>query len=160
MSKNFYKILCLVGGVLLCNPNLMVKPTLAENPSLNDGILCVAQGKTSQGNKIYIYSSVIDDDSIKKKQPVSITMNEPVTTIDETDMVVVNSDDNTVTIIDSVTGSAPEMQPVGTASVTYQGNNTFSGKSEAGNPVTMTLSNNYKALTIQHDNDTFKGSCH
>lgn len=160
MLKKREKVLLLCSGVLFCLPSFLIKPTLAQAPSLNDGLLCVAKGKTTQGERIYLYTSEIDNDSIKKKQPVSVTINEPMMTVEGTELVVVNSEDNTLTIIDSVTGEPPEMQPVGEADLIYQGNNTFTGKTKAGTPVSFTLGNNYKTFTIKHGNQTFKGSCH
>jgi hypothetical protein len=141
-------------------PSLLLQPSLAQAPSLDDGILCVARGKTPQGNRIYFYTSVIDDDSVKKKTPVSVTINEPVVTVDADELVVVNSDTDTVTILDSVTATPPEMKPVGEGRVIYQGNNTFTGKTKAGNTLSFTLGSNYKTFTLKHGNQTFKGSCH
>ncbi len=155
------KTLLLSTGTLLCLPILFIMPTstLAQNPSLDDGILCVAKGKTPQGSRIYLYTSVIDDDSIKKKEPVSVTINESVVTVEGEELVVIDSEEDTVTIIDSVTATPPEMQPVGNASTTYQGNNTFSGKTGAGTPVSFTLANNYKVFKIKHGNEMYSGVC-
>jgi hypothetical protein len=160
MSKIADKVTLLAAGTLFCLPSLFIQPTLAQAPSLGDGILCVAKGKTKKGNKIYLYTSVIDDNSIKKKQPVSVTINERMTTVESDELVVLDSKKNTIAILDSVTGSPPEMQPVGKASTTYQGNNTFSGKTAAGTPVSFTLENNYKVFKVKHGNQTFTGSCH
>jgi hypothetical protein len=154
------KATLLAAGAIFCLPSLLIQPTLAQAPSLGDGIICVAKGKTPKGNKIYLFTSVIDDNSMKKKQPVSVTINERMVTVEEADLVVIDSKKNTLTIVDSVTGSPPEMQPVGKASTTYQGNNTFSGKTAAGTPVSFTLQNNYTVLKIKHGNQAFTGSCH
>ena len=122
--------------------------------------MCVAKGKTAKGNKIYLYTSVIDDNSMKKKQPVSVTINERMVTVESDELVVLNSKKHTLTIVDSVTGSPPEMQPVGKASTTYQGNNTFSGKTADGTQVSFTLQKNYKVFKIKHGNQSYTGSCH
>jgi hypothetical protein len=52
------------------------------------------------------------------------------------------------------------MQPVGLAVTTYQGRNTFSGKSQAGTPVSFTLENNLRTITVKHGGDSFTGVCH
>lgn len=158
MSK-IYKATVLATGTLLGLPNLSIPPALAQAPSLGDGIICVAKGKTAKSSRIYLYTSVIDDNSIKKKQPVSVTINERMITVDEEELVVIDSKKNTLAIVDSVTGSPPEMQPVGQASTTYQGNNTFSGKTAAGTPVSFTLDKNYQGFKIKHGNQSFTGSC-
>jgi hypothetical protein len=159
-SKIAGKATLLVAGTLFCLPSLLSQPTLAQAPSLGDGIICVAKGKTKQGKKIYLYTSVIDDNSLKKKQPVTVTINEPMVTVEAAELVIIDSQKNTLTIVDSVTGTPPQMQPVGNASTTYQGNNTFSGKTAAGTPVSFTLQNNYKVFQAKHGNQSFTGSCH
>ena len=159
-SRISYKAALLAAGTLFCLPSLFVQPTLAQTPSLGDGIICVAKGKTQKGNKIYLYTSVIDDNSIQKKQPVSVTINERMVTVDADELVVLDSQQNTLAIVDSLTGSPPEMQPVGQASTTYQGNDTFSGKTADGTPVSFTLQNNYKVFKIKHGTQSYTGSCH
>jgi hypothetical protein len=159
MAK-IYKAILLATGTLLSLPSLTIPPVLAQAPSLGDGILCVANGKTTKGTTIYLYTSVIDDNSIKKKQPVSVTINERMITVDADEVVVIDSRQNTLAILDSVTASPPEMQPVGQAATIYQGNNTFTGKTAAGTPVSFTLNNNYKGFKIKHGNQSFTGSCH
>ncbi|MBJ7898498.1 MAG: hypothetical protein GC158_00955 [Cyanobacteria bacterium RI_101] len=147
-------------STLLGLSSLTIPPTLAQTPSLGNGIVCVARGKTTQGNRIYLYTSVIDYNSIQKKQPVSVTINESMVTVEAEELVVVDSQANTLTIVDSVTGSPPEMQPVGRASTIYQGNNTFSGKTAPGTPVSFTLNNNFQVFKIKHGAEAFTGSCH
>jgi hypothetical protein len=160
MSKN-YKATLLATGTLFCLPSLTILPhVLAQAPSLGNGVICVARGKTTQGNKIYLYTSVIDYNSIQKKQPVSVTISQSMVTVDAEELVVVDSQANTLAIVDSVTGSPPEMQPVGLASTTYQGNDTFSGKTKAGTPVSFTLDKNFKVFKIKHGSQSFTGSCH
>ena len=159
MSRISFKATLLAAGTLFW-PSLFIQPTLAKTPSLGNGIICVARGKTPQGNRIYLYTSVIDANSIKKKQPVSVTINKPMVTVDADELVVIDSQKHTLAIVDSVTGSPPQMQPVGQASTTYQGNNTFSGKTGAGTPVSFTLQNNYKVFKIKHGNQSYTGSCH
>jgi hypothetical protein len=159
-TSKIYKATLLATGTLLSLTSLTIPPTLAQAPSLGDGILCVANGKTAKGTKIYLYTSVIDDNSIKKKQPVSVTINERMVTVDASELVVIDSQQNTIAIVDSVTASPPEMQPVGQAATIYQGNNTFTGKTAAGTPVSFTLSSNYKVFKITHGNQSFTGSCH
>ena len=160
MSKIASKATLLAAGTLFCLPSLLIQPTLAEKPSLGDGIICVAKGKTKQGKKIYLYTSVIDDNSIKKKQPVSVTINQPMVTVEGDELVVIDSKKNTITIVDSITGTPPQMQPVGKASTTYQGKNTFSGKTASGTPVSFSLQNNYQVFKIKHGDQSFAGVCH
>lgn len=52
------------------------------------------------------------------------------------------------------------MEPAGLASTTYQGNDTFSGKSQAGSPISFTLLGNYSVVQIKHSGQTFTGICH
>lgn len=159
MSK-IYKATLLAAGTFFCLPSLSIPPVFAQAPSLGNGIVCVARGKTTQGNKIYLYTSVIDFNSIQKKQPVSVTISQSMSTVEAEELVVVDSQANTIAVVDSVTGSPPEMQPVGLAMTTFQGNNTFSGKTAAGTPVSFTLDNNFKVLKIKHGDQSFTGSCH
>lgn len=119
-------------GTLFLFPSIAVQIASAA-PSLGDGIICIAKGMTNQGQKIYFYTSVIDDNTMQKKQPVSVTINE-----------FMNG----------------EMEPAGLASTTYQGDNTFSGKSQAGSPISFTLLGNYSVVQIQHSGQTFTGVCH
>jgi hypothetical protein len=159
MSK-IYRATLLAAGALSGLPSLTIPSALAQAPSLGNGIICVARGKTTQGNKIYLYTSVIDYNSIQKKQPVSVTISQSMATVEAEELVVVDSQANTLAIVDSVTGSPPKMQPVGLAATTYQDNNTFSGKTGAGTPVSFTLDNNFKVFKITHGNQSFTGSCH
>ncbi|MFN5514495.1 MAG: hypothetical protein ACK5CA_07055 [Cyanobacteriota bacterium] len=129
-------------------------------PSLDDGIICVAKGKLEQGQRLYLYTSVIDDDSIKKKEPVTVTLNQLMATVEMDELVVLDPENETLTVIDSVTGTPPEMRPVGLAATVYQGNNTFAGKTAAGTPVSFTLSKDYRSFQVQHAGQTLKGSCH
>ncbi|CAD5983724.1 Similarity [Planktothrix tepida] len=130
---NFFNKLSFVAiGTVLLFPSLPVQIASAA-PSLGDGIICVAKGRTNQGHKIYFYTSVIDNNSMEKKQPVSVTINE------------------------SING---QMQPAGLASTTYQGNDTYSGKSQAGSPISFSLLGNYSVIQIQHSGQTFTGICH
>lgn len=159
-SSVTFKSIILAAGTLFFSTSPLLPTTLAQAPSLGDGIICVAKGKTAKGTKIYLYTSVIDDNSIKKKQPVSVTINERMITVDADELVVVDSRQNTIAIVDSVTASPAEMQPVGQAATIYQGNNTFTGKTAVGTPVSFTLNNNYKVFKITHGNQSFTGSCH
>jgi hypothetical protein len=154
------KATLLAALTLLFCPSLFIKPALAEKPSLEDGILCVAKGKTAKEGRIYLYTSEIDNKSLKQKKPVSVTINERMVTVENDELVVLDSKKHTLTIVDSVTGSPAEMQPVGKASTIYQGNNTFSGKTVAGTPVSFTLDNNYKVFKVKHGDQTFIGICH
>ncbi len=130
---NFLNKLSVVAiGTVFLFPNIAVQIASAS-PNLGDGIICVAKGVTNQGHKIYFYTSVIDDNTMQKKQPVSVTINE------------------------SING---EMEPAALASTTYQGNDTFSGKSQAGSPISFTLLGNYSVVQIKHSGQTFTGICH
>ena len=85
--SNFYKATLLAIGTLVCLPSLTALPVSAQAPSLGNGIICVARGKTTQGNKIYLYTSVIDYNSIQKKQPVSVTISQSMATVDAEELV-------------------------------------------------------------------------
>jgi hypothetical protein len=73
MSKIADKATLLAAGTLFCLPSFFIQPTLAQVPSLGNGIICVARGKTPPGNRIYFYTSAIDYNSIQKKQPVFVS---------------------------------------------------------------------------------------
>jgi hypothetical protein len=139
---------------------LSIKPVLAEAPSLGNGILCVARGKTDKGTKIYFYTSVIDDASIQRKRPIAVTIVESVTDIAEGDVVVIDKEHQSITIDAFGAATPPEMQPVGVALTTYQGNNTFKGKSQAGTPLSFSLDNNYRVFKLQHGKANYTGVCH
>jgi hypothetical protein len=132
----------------------------APAPSLDDGIICVAKGKLEQGQRLYLYTSVIDDDSVKKKEPVTVTLNQLMVTVEMEELVVLDPDSGTLTVIDSVTGTPPEMRPAGLATTVYQGDNTFAGKTAAGTPVSFTLSKDYRTFQAKHAGNSLKGTCH
>ena len=155
-----FKTTLLVTSTLLVMPGFAISPTLAQTPSLGDGIMCAARGKTPQGNRIYLYTSLIDDASIKKKQPVSITMVEPASDIVEGEVVVIDKKSQSVYIDAFAAETAPQMQPVGSAVAIYQGKNTFVGKSKAGKTVSFTLENNNRTFKIKHGDETYTGVCH
>ncbi len=46
------------------------------------------------------------------------------------------------------------------ALTTYQGNNTFKGKSQAGTPLSFSLDNNARVFKLQHGNVNYTGVCH
>ncbi len=141
-------------------PSLSIKPVLAQAPSLGNGILCVARGKTDKGTKIYFYTSVIDDASIQRKRPVAVTIVESVTDIAEADVVIIDKEHQSITIDAFGAATPPQMQPVGLALTTYQGNNTFKGKSQAGTPLSFSLDNNDRVFKLQHGNVKYTGVCH
>ncbi|GCE61728.1 hypothetical protein MiAbB_03668 [Microcystis aeruginosa NIES-4285] len=145
---------------MLSLPSLSIKPVLAQAPSLGNGILCVARGKTDKGTKIYFYTSVIDDASIQRKRPVAVTIVESVTDIAEADVVIIDKEHQSITIDAFGTATPPQMQPVGLALTTYQGNNTFKGKSQAGTPLSFSLDNNDRVFKLQHGNVKYTGVCH
>ncbi|MDB9403238.1 MULTISPECIES: hypothetical protein [Microcystis] len=139
---------------------MSIKPVLAQAPSLGNGILCVARGKTDKGTKIYFYTSVIDDASIQRKRPVAVTIVESVTDIAEADVVIIDKEHQSITIDAFGAATPPQMQPVGLALTTYQGNNTFKGKSQAGTPLSFSLDNNDRVFKLQHGNVKYTGVCH
>lgn len=159
MVKTLKKVGLVLGGVALLFPSAFIKTVSAQAPSLGDGIMCVAKGMTQNG-KIYMYTSLIDDAVMSKKQHVSVTIVQPVVNIAEGELVVVDKIHNTITVDDIAAATPPEMQPVGLALTTYKGNNTFSGKTQAGTPVSFMLSNGYRTITIQHGDKKFTGVCH
>jgi len=90
MLKNLSKTALLATATLLGVPSVLIQPTIAQMPTLGDGIICTATGKTAQGVKLYVYTSEIDDDSINKKEPVTLTMVSPVSDVVEGQILVVN----------------------------------------------------------------------
>lgn len=145
---------------MLSLPSLSIKPVLAQAPSLGNAILCVARGKTDKGTKIYFYTSVIDNASIQRKRPVAVTIVESVTDIAEADVVVIDQKRQSITIDAFGAVTPPQMQPVGLALTTYQGNNIFKGKSQAGTPLSFSLDNNDRVFKLQHGNVNYTGVCH
>ena len=141
-------------------PSLSIKPVLAQAPSLGNAILCVARGETDKGTKIYFYTSVIDNASIQRKRPVAVTIVESVTDIAEGDVVIIDKEHQSITIDAFGAATPPQMQPVGLALTTYQGNNTFKGKSQAGTPLSFSLDNNDRVFKLQHGNVNYTGVCH
>ncbi|TRT45002.1 MAG: hypothetical protein EWV85_19760 [Microcystis aeruginosa Ma_QC_C_20070703_M131] len=71
MLKIPNKAALLATAALLSLPSLPISPVLAEAPSLGNGILCVARGKTDKGTKIYFYTSVIEKMGLKPR-PLAI----------------------------------------------------------------------------------------
>jgi hypothetical protein len=133
-------------------------PSLAEKPSLGDGIFCIA-GKRSG---LLFTTSEINDASISQKQPVSIKILQRQGGIGVGDVVIYDRTKNSVTFADleSAREYTPEATPVGAGTVTYTGNNTFTGKTSTGAPLSLTLSKGYGALTLTHQGQTYKGVCH
>lgn len=80
---------------------------------------------------------------------------ESVTDIAEADVVVIDKERQSITIDTFGAATPPQMQPVGLALTTYQGNNTFRGKSQAGTPLSFSLDNNYRVFKLQHGNANY-----
>lgn len=97
---------------------------------------------------------------MSKKQPVTLTITEPVGTEDEGQILVVNKRTNTVTLTTFAETTPPEMQPVALARTMYAGNNSFTGKTATGTPVTITLEGDFSKAKIQHGDQTFNARCH
>jgi hypothetical protein len=133
-------------------------PVLAEKPNLNDGIICIA-GKRGG---FYYTTGTIDDASINQKQPVSVTVLQRQGAVGVNDVVIYDRTKNTVTIADleSVREYTPAATPVGSGQVTFTGNNTFTGKTSTGAPLSFTLSKDYSTLTLTHAGRTYRGVCH
>jgi hypothetical protein len=160
MLNIFQKTALISVATAIAVPLFGVHPALSELPSINDGIMCVAKGKSEKGGKIYLYTSLIDNSSVKQKQPVTVTINESMIDVIDGEVMVVNKKQQTVTIDAFGAAMPPEMQPVGVATTTYQGDYTFTGKTQAGTPVSFTLEKNYRIFKIKHGNQSFTGSCH
>lgn len=141
--------------------SICLPPLLAASPSLSDGIMCIAKGKKGQDRNVYFYTSAIDDATFSKKQSVSVTMLEKQVEVDEADLVVLDKDkqDLTVTGIETVTESAPELEPVALAQTTLTSKDTFSGKTKTGTPVTFRLEKDYSAIELTHGGQTYSGIC-
>jgi hypothetical protein len=138
----------------------LIPPASALDPSLANGILCVARGKTEAGNRLYAYTSMIDGRSIQAKQPVSVTLSSTVSNTIEGEVIVIDKQRRMVAIEGFTATTKPQMQPVALAQTTFQGNNTFSGKTQTGTPVSFTLSQDFRTFTIKHGNETYTGVCH
>lgn len=154
----------LAAGVTFFLPNLAMRDSAwaIEAPSLGDGIICVAKGKVGKGPTLYFYTSLIDDASIWRKNPVSVTILEPTSELAAGDVLVIDKAKRTVTIDNFAFAdqTTPEMTPMGLAMTTYAGADTFSGKSQAGTPLSFTLSNNYRTFKLKHGQDMYMGVCH
>ncbi len=158
MSKTFKKVALALGSLTVVLPGVMIQQARAEKPSLANGIICVAKTNTD-GRKVYAFTSVIDGATMNKKQPVSLTITEPVGTVDEAQILVVNKRTNTVTLTTLAEVTPPEMQPVAVARTMFVGKNTFTGKTGTGTPVTITLEGDLSKARIQHGNQTFNAKC-
>lgn len=160
MLNLFSKIALLTLGTALVLPNVIIQSSLAQTPSLGDGIMCAARGKTDKGTKVYFYTSLIDDYSINKKRPVSVSIVEPVGEIVGGEVVVLDKTHQSLLIDDFAAVIPPEMQPVGLGITTYQGNNRFTGKTQAGTPVSFSLENNNRTFKLNHGGESYTGVCH
>jgi hypothetical protein len=160
--KKFCTLALVTTATLSGSLHFTGQPTRAQTtaPSLADGILCVARGKTSQGAKVYFYTSVIDGKSVNRKQPVTVTIVEPMGDVEAGEVVILDKKRGTVTFDAFEAATPPRMQPAGLARTVYQGKNTFSGKSQAGSNLSFTLSNNNRVFTVQHAGGTYTGVCH
>jgi|GEM_PF-1416163 len=160
MNKNLSSALVCSTLTALLGIDLAL-PTLAETPSLNDGIICVA-GKAGKKGGYYFYTSTIDDSSISQKQPVSVTLLQRQVTVSETDLLVIDKTKKTVTLtdIEGESVSNPEAQIVDTATTTLTSNNTFTGKTKKGSPISFTISENYSKIKLTFAGKNYSGSCH
>ncbi|MEG3438286.1 hypothetical protein V0288_14245 [Pannus brasiliensis CCIBt3594] len=161
MFQKLEKTTLSIAALLVTIPGALVFPAVAQTPapSLADGIMCAARGKTADGARIYAYTSVIDGASLKKK-PVSVTLVSPVSDVVDGQVLVIDKKRQTIIIDDFEAATSPEMQPVGRAMTVYQGKNTFSGKTQAGTPVSFTLDNNLRTFKLTHGNESYTGVCH
>jgi len=119
MLNIFQKTALISVATAIAVPLFAVHPALSELPSINDGIMCVAKGKSEKGGKIYLHTSLIDNSSVKQKQPVTVTINEAMIDVIEGEVMVVNKKQQTVTVDAFGAVMPPEMQPVGVATTTY-----------------------------------------
>ncbi|MBR8831968.1 MAG: hypothetical protein Cpurp_12275 [Chlorogloea purpurea SAG 13.99] len=152
----------LITGVFLAFSSEVLSPVSAQTlaPSLGDGLMCAAKGKTAAGVRIYAYTSVIDNASMKEKQPVSVTLVSPVSDVYEGQILVIDKTNKRIIVDDFEAATSPEMKPVGKAITVHQKNNRFAGKTEAGTPVSFTLENNLRTFKVVHGNETYTGVCH
>jgi hypothetical protein len=80
--------------------------------------------------------------------------------IEAGEVVILDKKQGTISI-DSFEAATPlRMQPAGLAKTIYQGDNTFTGKSQAGTPLTFKLGNSNRIFTVQHAGMTYTGVCH
>jgi hypothetical protein len=132
-------------------------PSLAAKPNLNDGIICVA-GKRGG---FYYTTSTINDASISQKQPISVTVLQRQGAIGVNDVMIYDRTKNTLVVADleTVREYTPEATPVGSGTVTYVGNNTFTGKTSTGAPLSLTLAKDYSTVILTHAGRTSRGLC-
>ncbi len=132
-------------------------PTLAEKPSLADGFICIA-GKRGG---FYYTTSMINDASISQKQPVSVTVLQRQGAVGVNDVLIYDRTKNSLVVADleTVQTYTPAATPVGSGQVTYVGNNTFTGKTATGAPLSLTLSKDYSTLRLSHAGRNYKGVC-
>jgi hypothetical protein len=120
----------------------------------------MARGRTAQGSIIYAYTSLIDNASVKNKEPVSVTLVSPISEVFDGQVIVVDKKSERI-VIDHFEGvTPPQMQPVGSAVTTYTKNNSFEGKTGAGTPLSFSLENNFRTFKLQHGGQAYTGVCH
>lgn len=140
-------------------PSFFIPPSLAQSANLVDGLICVAKGKTDRGATVYFYTSVIDNASIKKKKPVSVTILESTKDIAAGEVVIVDKVNQTITVDSFTATTPPELLPIGRVQVFYSGKNTFKGETKAGSNLSLILEPNYRRFSLKYINDTYTGVC-
>ncbi len=162
MLTKLAHISTLIMTVLLGLSGEMIPVASAQTsaPSLEDGIMCMARGRTNQGSIIYAYTSMIDNASLKNKQPVSVTLVSPISEVFDGQVIVVDKKSQRIVLEHFEGVTPPQMQPIGNAMTTYTNNNTFEGMTGAGTPVSFSLENKLRTFNLKHGNETYTGVCY
>ncbi len=136
MMKTALKMVSVTAFTLIAQ-GLLPLVAVAEVPSLSDGFLCVAKGKTD-GKSMWFQTSVIDDSTMKADGT-------PVT----------------IRIIQSETAEQPYPSTVvGTGTTTYVGDNRYSGVTATNTPIAFVLSSDNARIALQHAGKPYAGICH
>jgi hypothetical protein len=109
---------------------------VAIKPSLSNGVLCVARTTVGKG-RIVFYTSTIDYSTMKKGgQKVTVNINQAPSTSFQV-----------------------ETQIVAVATTSYMGNKSYAGKTEAGKPLSFSLTSDLSKITVNYGAITAKGTC-
>jgi hypothetical protein len=127
-------------------------------PSLNNGIICVAEKKDGD----YFYDSASDSDAIARKQPISMTILYKQEQVTDNNAVIIDKTNQSATLVslEKQTSSSPEAQIAGAAATTLTGDRTFKGKTETGVPIMFNLSKDYANIRLTYDGKHYTGVCH
>ncbi len=154
----------LQGAIAQITPTETPTATPTETPTTTtvapDGLICIARG-IQNGNYWYYYTSLIDDASINQKRPVGVTITQTQAQLTRDNILIVDKRSQTINLtnIRSTGVSVPRLKPVGSGTVTYTGDNTFTGKTKTGAPISFSLLNDNSRIQLTHAGNTYSGVC-